>query len=302
MSARWFRRVVVVAVLAAGFPAGCGDVDRPTRTAGTAPADGSASDPEPAGAVPAPPPVTVRFGEGSVELEPWTYCYGNGCADGFPPADPLDLGSPDQVVVEYPLADWSFTASFRPARDECGRVQDVPLDRRDDGTFVLAPAGRAGAYDVTLFGQGDGDLFVAFRWTTPTDGPLPLPEARLAVLADHDGGVDSYGVELVITQLAATPADATASVTVRAEDGRAVTFDATRSAAGCLPAGTVYWDGPDEQGLAAAALGAGPFTYEVVVVLDGVPYEATASWPADVIVGNEPSVALDFQPDLPALT
>ncbi len=25
---------------------------------------------------------------------------------------------------------------------------------------------------------------------------MPVPEARLAVLADHDGAVDSYGVEL----------------------------------------------------------------------------------------------------------
>jgi hypothetical protein len=59
----------------------------------------------------------------------------------------------------------------------------------------------------------------------------------------------------------------------------------------------VYWNGPDDQGLAAATLGEGPFTYEVVVVLDGVRYAATAAWPDDVIVGNEPSVAIAFEPD-----
>jgi hypothetical protein len=64
----------------------------------------------------------------------------------------------------------------------------------------------------------------------------------------------------------------------------------------------VYWDGPADRGLAAAALGAAPFTYEVAVVLDGARYTARATWPDDVIAGNEPSVALDFQPDLPALT
>ena len=37
---------------------------------------------------------------------------------------------------------------------------------------------------MTLFGRGNGDLFVTFRWTTPSDGPMPVPEARLAVLAD----------------------------------------------------------------------------------------------------------------------
>lgn len=293
--------VVVTVVLTA-----CGG-DGPAARTSTGPASrGSstsesdlavASEPEP------PPPVAVRFGDRSIELEPWTYCYGNGCSDGMPPTDPPDVGSPDEVVVEYPLTDWSFTASFRPADDECGRVQEgVALDRQGDGTHVLSPAGYADTYDVTLFGQGNGDLFVSFRWTTPNDGPLPTPAARLAVLADHDGRVDSYGVELELTHLAATPAAAAATITVRAADGRALTFEATRAAVDCLPVGTVYWDGPDDQGLAAAALGEGPFTYEVSVVLDGVHYTARAAWPDDVIVGNEPSVALDFQPELPALT
>ena len=64
----------------------------------------------------------------------------------------------------------------------------------------------------------------------------------------------------------------------------------------------MYWDGPDEQGLAAAALGDGPFTYKVDLLLDGDRYVATATWPADEIVGNEPSVALHFNPNLPALS
>jgi hypothetical protein len=50
------------------------------------------------------------------------------------------------------------------------------------------------------------------------------------------------------------------------------------------------------------ALGPGPFTYEVELVHDGVRHVATATWPVDVIAGNEPSVALQFQPGLPALT
>jgi hypothetical protein len=284
--------------------AGCGGEDPTARTASRpTPTDPSTSDPESATAAPgSPPPVTVRFGDRDLQLQPWTYCYDSGCVDGIPPTNPPDVGSPEQIVVKYPLTGWSFTASFRPADDPCGRQQDVPLDAQDDQTHVLSPAGHAGTYDVTLFGQGNGDLFVTFRWTTPSDGPLPTPEARLAVLAAHDGRVDSYGVELEVKNLAATPVDATATITVRAADGRAVTFDATRAPIQCLPAGTVYWDGPDDQGLAAAALGEGRYTYEVALVIDGVRHTATAAWPADVITGNEPSVALDFQPDLPALT
>jgi hypothetical protein len=48
--------------------------------------------------------------------------------------------------------------------------------------------------------------------------------------------------------------------------------------------------------------GDGPFTYEVELLLDGARYIAAATWPADEIVGNEPSVALRFTPDLPALS
>jgi hypothetical protein len=299
-----WNRIAAVVVTAVALTA-CGDGE-PTTQIGTATTLATSSTPEReptdlSGPEP-PPAVIVRAGDRSLELVPYTYCYGNGCADGMPPANPPDIGSPEQINVEFPLPDWGFTASFRPADDECGRLQDIALEQHGDGGFVLSPAGHAGTYDVTLFGRGDGHLFVTFRWTTPSDGPLPTPAARLAVLADNDGRVDSYGIELEITNLATTPAAASATITVRTADGRAVSFDAARSAIGCLPTGTVYWDGPDDQGLAAAALGNGPFAYEVVLVLDGVRYQAMAAWSDDVIVGNEPSVALSFQPDLPALT
>ena len=249
-----------------------------------------------------PPPVTVLSGDRSIDLTAWTYCFGNICADGMPPADPPDVGSPQEVAVEFPLSEWSFTASFVPSGRECGRIQEAPLTQTGDGSFVLAPIGHADTYDVTLFGRGDGDLFVTFRWTTPIDGPLPQPQARMAVLAGHDGRIDSYGVELEVSNLARTPEEAEAIVTVRAETGEEITFDATRARSRCWPDGTVYWDGPDQRGLDAAALGEGPFTYEVELVLDGVRHVATASWPADEIVGNEPSVALEFTPDLPAVS
>jgi hypothetical protein len=270
----------------------------PEGTATTAPSIEPTTPPE----LDAPPPVTVGFFEKSVALQAWSYCYGSVCINGSPPAEPPDVGSPEEVVIEFPLTRWSFTAYFRPAANECGRIQEVPLEAAGDGRFVLRPAGYAGAYDVTLFGRGGGSLSTTFSWTTPIDGALPTPQARLAVLANHDGRPDSYGVELELTNLADTPRQASATITVQAADGDAVTFNATRSRTRCLPEGTVYWDGPDEKGLAAAALGEGPFTYRVELVLDGARYVATAAWPADEIVGNEPSVALHFSPNLPGLS
>jgi hypothetical protein len=249
----------------------------------------------------APPPVTVRYFEESIELHAWTYCYRNGCVDGAPPDNPYDVGSPEEIGVEFALPGWSFNASFTATAEKCGRIQTVPLQPAGDGEFVLRPAGFASTYDVTLFGRGDGDLFTTFRWTTPNDGPLPEPKARLAVLAGDDGEVDSYGVELEVAHLAQTPREATATVNVEAEGGESLAFTAKRSHLRCFPEGTVYWDGPDDQGHAAAELGEGPFTYEVELTLDGERYFATATWPNDEIKGNAPSVRLEFSPALPSL-
>jgi hypothetical protein len=111
------------------------------------------SEPLEPGDLEAPPPVTVRFFEESIELHAWTYCYRNGCADGAPPANPPDVGSPDEISVEFALSGWSFNGSFTRAGRKCGRVQTVPLQPVGDGRFVLRPAGFAATYDVTLFAE-----------------------------------------------------------------------------------------------------------------------------------------------------
>ncbi len=296
------KRLWAILVSSAMLVSACGSAPRQ----GTAPGKGErVATPEPQeplepGDLEAPPPVTIRYFDQSTQLEAWTYCYGNGCADGSPPKNPPDVGAPDEVIVEFPLPDWTFKASFTPAGKNCAREFPATLEPLGEGRFLLRPAGYADTYDVTLFGRGGGDLFVTFRWTTPSDGPLPKPKARAAILADHDGGVDSYGIELALTHLAATPEEASASITVEAENGEAITFDA-RLARGQCGEGSLYWDGPDDSGLAAAKLPGDRFTYRVVLRLDGERYEATATWPDDVIRGNEPSVSLDFIPDLPAL-
>lgn len=295
--------IALIGLFVLGACAGASPDGAPSRSRDGTPIDASpAEDPYPN--LEGPPPVTVRFGDEAIELAAYSYCFGSVCATGFAPEPLPDIGSPADILVEFPLPGWSFTATFTTTGDECSRQQRVPLPANGQGSFLLQPVSRAGAYDVTLFGdvENGGSLAVTFRWTTPTNGPLPEPEARLAVLADHDGSVDSYGVELELSNLAQTPTDASATVTVRAASGGVVTFEATPGKRECLPEGTVYWDGPDSKGRAAATLGEGPFTYEVEVVIDGSHHVAIATWPEDVIEGNEPSVALHFEPALPAVS
>ncbi|MEX0985704.1 MAG: hypothetical protein WD096_11745 [Actinomycetota bacterium] len=269
----------------------------PSSSATTSPK----SEPTDVAAPGSPPSVTVRFLDGSVELLPYTFCYRTRCVDGGPGNLP-DVGTPARVSVEFPLEGWSFTAYFQPTGDDCGRTQSTRLSPDGDGIFTLEPVGFADSYDVTLFGRGNGgSLSVAFRWTTPADGPLPEPRAYLALLSNNDP-VTSYGVELHVSNLASTPSSERAIITVRASNGQQIIFEATPADRDCLPEGTVYWDGPDAKGLAAAELGEPPFTYEVEIFLDGVRHVATARWPNDEIEGEEPAVILGFSPPLPALS
>jgi hypothetical protein len=113
------------------------------------------------------------------------------------------------------------------------------------------------------------------------------------VLANHDGAVDSYGIELQVTNLARTLRKTSATITVQASNENALTFKAKRARGRCLAEGTVYWDGPDDKGLAAADPGDRPFAYKVELILDSVRrYVSGATWPDDGISGNEPSVSL----------
>jgi hypothetical protein len=246
-----------------------------------------------------PPPYRLRFAGQELVLRPHTWCYRSGCVDGFA-QEPPSVGSPAVIRVRVPVDGWDLQATFTPSGHRCGRNQTVRPVKRG-GWFVLRPAGHAGRYDVELFSQGAGDLIAAFRWKTTADGALPVPEARLAVIAGSGGRPVSYGVELALQNLATTPRSAQARVTVTAANGRSLRFAATRDPQRCWPEGTVYFDGPDGRGHEAAALGGFPFRYEVTVTLGGRVFRASATYPADEIQGNEPSVALQFSPPLPAL-
>lgn len=253
------------------------------------------------GAADRAPAVHVRAGDAELALEPWMACWGNGCYDGFPPEVLPDIGGPDEIMVEFPASNWEFTATVQPVGEECGRRQTERLEPTGDTTHRLVPVGPVDDYEVTLFGRGPGgDVFASFRWTTPTDGILPVPAATASILADHDGRVDSYGVELPIWNLADTPAEVAGQVAVTAADGSTHTFALTRQDFDCSE-GTIFLTAPTEEGLAAATLGSPPFTYEVTLELDGLGYLGTAVWPDDVDPECAPCVPLTFTPPLPAL-
>jgi hypothetical protein len=275
----------------------------------------------------------VHDGDESIALRPWTWCYRSTCVDGAPPQNPREVGSPKQIVVEYPLDRWRFTASFEPtgepcprnfpeqleetepgrfvldpagyadeaASERCARTFSAGLDEIEPGRFLLTPAGYADEYDVTLTGRGPGgDAFASFRWTTPYDGPLPSPSAQLGIVTRIDGTVDSYGVEMWVEQLSSPLDEVDATITVTAADGESMTF-APRLTDGCRADGDLFWEGPKARGKQAAKLGPAPLTYDVRVVLDGRTYHGSAMWPDDVFDSFHGYVALDFSPALPAL-
>lgn len=249
-----------------------------------------------------PPPVEVRGGDTVLSLEAWTACWGNGCYDGMPPQNPPHIGDPAEILVEFPEEGWEFSATVTPVGEECGRRQTEPLETVEVTVHRLMPIGLADEYEVTLFGRGPGgDLFVSFLWSTPTDGVMPVPAATVSILADHDGQLDSYGVEVPVWNLAATPEQASGRVTVRSAEGEEHTFQLARQDQDCSE-GTLYFTAPTAEGLTAAGLGTAPFTYELTLGLDGQTHVGTGVWPDQVDPECAPCVPLSFTPPLPALT
>jgi hypothetical protein len=258
-----------------------------------------------------PPPFRVRYDRQELVLHPHTSCY-NGCVDGVD-TDPPDIGSPAEIQVYVPVEEFALSVHAReltsPPRPEqpffnatCGGHSfEMPVEDLGDGWYSVRASGPAAHYDIELFAQGGGDMIGSLRWRTPSTGPMPVPSARLALIADNDGEPDSYGLELAVEDLAETPTDASAEIEVTAANGRSMTFAAEQSADRCRSAGDLYFDRPDDLAKQAAGLGDFPFTTTVTLTLDGRTYVATAVYPDDEIEGNEPSLTLQFTPGLPGL-
>jgi hypothetical protein len=289
------RAVVTVLVMAALALGGCGD-STVSKSAGD-PAGDPAGGFQPGDVT----PVVLQLEDGPVELAPWTYCLGNGCADGAPPAEPHDVGDPAEVAFTFDRDGWEFDATFRERGRDCARMISVPVETTREREFLVRPAGLAGDWDVDVWGRGDGgDVITTFRWHTPVDGRMPEPASgSVAVLADHDGELDSYGVELFLSNLAAQPGDASALITVTGADGRTATIEPRRRG-GCYSEGDVAFGASRSKGLAATEIGAGPFTYVVEVALDGQVFVGTGEWPTDEHPDIAPHVPLVWEPALPS--
>ena len=271
----------------------------------------SASMPAPAGPgrdTGGPPPVSVRGPTGELNLAASSFCW-SGCADGRPP-DPLpEMGDAAELEVAFPVPGWRFAATAVPHGQECGRHQTVPLEPTGPVTFRLRPIGAAGDYDISLFGTSTGaapqrgDLSVTFRWRTRRNGPNVPPAATASIVAGQPPEVHSFGVEVDVTNLRATPRPGRilATAVVTSAGGAPLRIDLQRLDRDCQPEGSVHFVAGEEWGRLATRLGRAPFRYEVTLVIDTVTYRGTATWPDDVDPECSPCTPLRFAPPLPGL-
>lgn len=250
-----------------------------------------------------PPRFHVLTDDGQVDVSPWTICYTNGCADGGPSDDPPPIGSPEALVFGFDVPGWTFdSVSFREhgTRAGCGRTVTVAAETTGARTFRVAPAGPAGDWDVDIFGRGPGgDAVTTVRWQTPTDGTYPeVATGTAAVLADHDGALDSYGVELSVSDLDRRYEQASATIEVTSSTGESVVLP-LRAPGECYDEGALFFRSPDSVGRRATTLGEGPFDYEVRLVLGSTTYVGRATWPDDTNDDITPGVPLTWEPALP---
>lgn len=251
-----------------------------------------------------PAPVVLRLAGGSTHrLNPWTWCLGNGCADGVPPENPFSVGTSKHVDFTFGIPDFEFTATFRrptnPEDGRTGRTVEGRVEKIGEHTFRVWPGGPAGTWHVDLFGRGAGDVSTTFAWTTTSTGALPSEaDGSVAVLADTDGELDSYGIELFLDDLDPVAPEARAVVEVTSDNGRSVTLDLGRPLRAYEP-GAVSWIRGEALGDRAVALGGSSFTYVVTVELDGTTYTGRGRWPEQTNDEITPHVPLVWTPPLP---
>lgn len=291
----------------------------PTRTAPEPDASPSASVTPPKDVPPAwdgmgPPPATLRLDGADVDLHPWTSCFtqvtsdgerSSACADGLPVPPFEDVGERPRVDFGFPLAGWTFTASFTPAGEgQCKRRITVPVERTGTYSFQIPPAGPTDSYEVDLEGRGPGgDYISTFAWTTTETGRIPRPRGSVGLVSDDGDPYRTYPLEVFLEDMATTPRRASASVTVTAADGSARTFRPTAPKNGCASEGNVFFFGADDpRPRERLDLGPAPLTYRVEITMDGTTYVGAAVWPRDERRDKSPYTNLTFDPPLPAYT
>jgi len=224
-----------------------------------------------------PSQVVVRLPDRDVTLKTWLGCWwdpsgGLDCVEERP--DPVamlpDIGSPEAVEFWFGVKGWTFEASFSQLGTDCARGESAKTVVTGAHWFRLDPAGYAGDYQVDLAGYGPHADFkgvptmMSFVWHTTTDGPVDQPTARVS----HS--------DLEVSRVGFHPASATAKVTITDANGQRTTR--RLPSAGnepCTTLGSFYFQG-DFDDPAIPKLGPRPYTYRVVLTLDGTPYVGTA--------------------------
>ena len=261
------------------------------------------------------PPLLIRFGGTDSVLSVWSSCWQSGtggwCADGRPPADPPDIGSPAEMEVVFETPGWRFSATAVPSGGSCGdRTQSVELPATGPTTHRLVPIGPAGDYTITLHGRSTdaaintGDLATTFRWHTIEDGPNEAPSASMSILPAKRGDKLSFAGELSARALGvSTRSDRVkASAVITSSTGASMTVEFhPHPGLECVPEGSLSYRTDAEVGRQMSSLGPPPFRYEVSLLLDSVPYRGTATWPDDEMSRCSPCTRLRFDPPLPSL-
>ena len=80
-----------------------------------------------------------------------------------------------------------------------------------------------------------------------------------------------------------------------------MTIDLERRSVECLAEGSVSFGAAEALGEQAAKLGSAPFRYDIILVIDSIPYHGTATWPDDVEPACYTCTPLRFNPPLPGL-
>lgn len=257
-----------------------------------------------------PPEPLVLTGEEWTPVDVTSTCWQHDdsgfCADGFATPPYVTATSGDEATFAFPLQGWSFTASAQPLAspngdlDPCTRFFDATVTA-SGSVFRTSVKGPAGRYLVHLFDQGpQGSVNSSFAWTTTTTRPSPPAVGYLALLADLDGALSSYGVEVSVRGLDRGYPDATATATVTAVDGSSETYGPYRQRdRNSCDDGSVFISSPHDEPWPTPVLGPGPYTYRVRLVLGGQTHVGTAVWPRDERANEAPNTDLVFDPPLP---
>lgn len=256
-----------------------------------------------------PSGLVVRLPDKDVDLPAETSCWTEmeNCLRALLPfgeAGP-NLCEHDTIEFWFARPGWTFSATFRKAGETCPRSTTVDAVNTDGQWFELAPADRAGTYEVDLVGQGpEGNVASQFVWTTTTDGPVDPPVGAIE-LFPQSRGEGSYALELRVDDLPFQPTAAelprVVNVNVISADGMTRTLRAPLepSALACGyrgARGSFYYQAEWNQDI--STLGNAPLLLESELIIRDTTYVGRATWRDDG--GDAPYTLMEFEPRLPS--